>query len=117
MSELDVVVFGATGFVGALVAQHLAQVAPAAARIGLAGLCKEKLERMREGVDRDWPLLVVDADDPTQLTDSARVVCTTVGPYARYGRPLVEACARTGTHYLDLTGEVLFVRPVIDDLH
>ncbi|MDP9181300.1 MAG: saccharopine dehydrogenase NADP-binding domain-containing protein [Actinomycetota bacterium] len=117
MSELDVVVFGATGFVGALVAQHLAQTATADVRIGLAGRSKEKLEKVRDGLDRDWPLLVVDAQDPAQLTDSARVVCTTVGPYARYGRPLVEACARTGTHYLDLTGEVLFVRPVIDDLH
>jgi short subunit dehydrogenase-like uncharacterized protein len=117
MSELDVVVFGATGFVGALVAQHLAKVAPADARIGLAGRSKEKLEQVRDGLDRDWPLVVVDAHDPAELTDSARVVCTTVGPYARYGRPLVEACARTGTHYLDLTGEVLFVRPVIDELH
>jgi short subunit dehydrogenase-like uncharacterized protein len=117
MTELDVVVFGATGYVGALVAEHLARVAPADARIGLAGRSKERLEKVRDGLDRDWPLLVVDAQDPAELVESARVVCTTVGPYARYGRPLVEACARTGTHYLDLTGEVLFVRDVIDDLH
>jgi short subunit dehydrogenase-like uncharacterized protein len=115
--KLDVVVFGATGYVGALVAEHLARVAPDEARIGLAGRSKERLEKVRDGLDRDWPLLVVDATDPGELVDSARVVCTTVGPYARYGRPLVEACARTGTHYLDLTGEVLFVREVIDDLH
>jgi short subunit dehydrogenase-like uncharacterized protein len=117
MTDLDVVVFGATGFVGALVAEHLARVAPDGARIGLAGRSKEKLERVRDGLDRDWPLLVVDARDPSELTESARVVCTTVGPYVRYGRPLVDACARTGTHYLDLTGEVPFVRDVIDDLH
>jgi short subunit dehydrogenase-like uncharacterized protein len=117
MSNLDVVVFGATGYVGALVAEHLARVVSEDVRIGLAGRSKERLERVRDGLDRDWPLLVVDAEDPAELVDSARVVCTTVGPYARYGRPLVEACARTGTHYLDLTGEVLFVREVIDDLH
>ncbi|HUR13335.1 MAG TPA: saccharopine dehydrogenase NADP-binding domain-containing protein [Mycobacteriales bacterium] len=117
MSDLDLVVFGATGFVGALVAEHLARVAPDGARIGLAGRSKEKLERVRDELARDWPLLVVDAREPDELVDSARVVCTTVGPYARYGRPLVEACARSGTHYLDLTGEVVFVREVIDDLH
>jgi short subunit dehydrogenase-like uncharacterized protein len=117
MSDLDLVVFGATGYVGELVAQHLAATAPAGARIGLAGRSKEKLEKVRDGLDRDWPLLVVDASDPAELVESARVVCTTVGPYARYGRPLVEACARTGTHYLDLTGEVVFHRQVIDDLH
>ena len=117
MSDLDVVVFGATGYVGALVAKHLAERAPEGARIGLAGRSKEKLEQVRDGLDRDWSLLVVDAQDPAELVDSARVVCTTVGPYARYGKPLVEACARTGTHYVDLTGEVLFHRQVIDELH
>ena len=117
MSDLDVVVFGATGYVGELVAQHLAATAPDTARIGLAGRSKEKLEKVRDGLDRDWPLVVVEAGDPAELVDSARVVCTTVGPYARYGKPLVEACARTGTHYLDLTGEVVFHREVIDELH
>lgn len=117
MNELDVVVFGATGYVGKLVAEHLASTAPAGVRVGLAGRSKEKLEAVRDGLDRDWPLLVVDARDPAELVDSARVVCTTVGPYARYGWPLVEACARTGTHYVDLTGEVLFHRRVVDELH
>lgn len=115
--DLDLVVFGATGFVGRLVAEHLARNAPEGTRVGLAGRSKEKLEAVRDGLDRDWPLLVVDAHDPAELVDSARVVCTTVGPYVRYGWPLVEACARSGTHYLDLTGEVLFVRRVIDELH
>jgi short subunit dehydrogenase-like uncharacterized protein len=117
MTDLDVAVFGATGYVGELVAQHLAATAPGGARIGLAGRSKEKLEQVRDRIDRDWPLLVVDAADPAELVESARVVCTTVGPYARYGRPLVDACAATGTHYLDLTGEVVFHREVIDALH
>lgn len=117
MSDLDVVVFGATGYVGRLVAEHLVRSAPAGARIGLAGRSKDKLERVRDDLDCDWPLLVVEAEDPAELVASARVVCTTVGPYARYGWPLVEACARSGTHYLDLTGEMLFHRRAIDELH
>jgi short subunit dehydrogenase-like uncharacterized protein len=117
VTDLDVVVFGATGYVGELVAQHLAASAPPDARIGLAGRSKEKLEQVRDRLDRDWPLVVVDAQDPAELVDAARVVCTTVGPYMRYGRPLAEACARTGTHYVDLTGEVVFVRELVDDLH
>jgi short subunit dehydrogenase-like uncharacterized protein len=116
VNDLDLVLFGATGYVGGLVAAHLAAAAPEGVRIGLAGRSKDKLERVRDGLDRDWPLLVVDAAEPDELVDNARVVCTTVGPYARYGGPLVEACARTGTHYLDLTGEVLFHRHVIDTL-
>ncbi len=116
MSDLDVVVFGATGYVGKLVATHLAHAAPDGARIGLAGRSKDKLEHLRALLGREWPLLVVDAAEPSSLVESARVVCSTVGPYARYGWPLVEACARTGTDYLDLTGEVLFVRRVIDEL-
>lgn len=116
MTDLDVVVFGATGYVGSLVAAHLAEAADAGARIGLAGRSKEKLEQVRDRVARDWPLLVVDASDPAEMVESAKVVCTTVGPYARYGVPLVEACARTGTHYVDLTGEVLFHRQVVQTL-
>lgn len=115
MKDLDLVVFGATGYVGQLVAAHLAHTAPQA-RIGLAGRSKDKLEKVRDGLGNDWPLLVVDAGDPAELVEAAKVVCTTVGPYAKYGLPLVDACARSGTHYVDLTGETLFVRTVITDL-
>ncbi len=119
-AEHDVVVFGATGFVGALTARYLAGAAPEGLRIALAGRSKDKLERVRAGLPgaaREWPLVVADSSDPssvTALAESARVVLTTVGPYAQYGMPLVEACARAGTHYCDLTGEVLFVREAID---
>ena len=120
MRDLDVVVFGATGFVGRLTAEYLARSAPATARIGLAGRSREKLEAVRGSLGAratDWPLLVADTSDPASLTtlvESTRVVATTVGPYAKYGLPLVEACARAGTDYADLTGEVLFVRDSID---
>ncbi len=119
-TELDVVVFGATGFVGRLLAKHLADHAPAEARIGLAGRSSHRLEQVRAELGSraaNWPILIADVSDQDSLSALAaasRVVATTVGPYARYGMPLVRACAEAGTHYVDLTGEVLFVRDSID---
>jgi short subunit dehydrogenase-like uncharacterized protein len=118
--DLDLVVFGATGFVGRLTAEYLARAAPPQARIGLAGRSRDRLEAVRAGLGpraADWPLLVADTGDPEALrtlAESTTAVATTVGPYARYGLPLVRACAEAGTHYADLTGEVLFVRQSID---
>jgi short subunit dehydrogenase-like uncharacterized protein len=114
--ELDVVVFGASGFVGRLTAAYLAAHAPTDLRIGLGGRSLERLTAVRDGlgeVAADWPLVVADTSDEDAvraLARSTHVVATTVGPYARYGLPLVAACAAEGTHYADLTGEVLFVR-------
>jgi short subunit dehydrogenase-like uncharacterized protein len=116
----DIVLFGATGFVGALLAQYLAVEAPADVRVALAGRSADKLAQLRRDLPpqaRDWPLVVADASDSLalqHLAESTRVVVTTVGPYLKYGLPLVEACADAGTHYADLTGEVLFVRRAID---
>lgn len=116
----DLVVYGATGYVGELTAAYLAEHAPAGVRIGLAGRSQAKLEAVRgrlPAAARDWPLLVADSADPeavARLAEGTRVLVTTVGPYARYGLPVVEACARAGTHYADLTGEVLFHREAID---
>jgi short subunit dehydrogenase-like uncharacterized protein len=121
--DLDIVVYGATGFAGRLTAEHLAAHAPAGVRIGLAGRSKGRLAQVRDDLGAaaaDWPLLVADAQDTAQLRELAeatRVVATTVGPYAKYGLPLVEACADAGTHYADLTGELLFVRESIDRFH
>ncbi|WP_411284423.1 saccharopine dehydrogenase family protein [Lapillicoccus sp.] len=121
--EHDIVVYGATGFVGRLLVDHLAAHAPDGARIALGGRSRERLERLREsltGTARDWPVVVADAADPDELgalARSTRVIATTVGPYARYGLPLATACAEAGTHYADLTGEVLYVRDVIDACH
>ena len=118
--DLDVVLYGATGFVGKLTARYLAEHAPEGARIGLGGRSEAKLAQVRgEHGSRaaDWPLLVADSQDATAiaaLARRARVVATTVGPYQKYGFPLVEACAAAGTHYADLTGELLFMREVID---
>ncbi len=121
--DLDIAVFGATGFVGRLVARHLAEQAPTDVRIGLAGRSADRLAAVRTGLGpraADWPLIVADARDPASLAalaEGTRVVATTVGPYLRYGLPLVEACARAGTDYADLAAEVLFIRASIERCH
>jgi short subunit dehydrogenase-like uncharacterized protein len=118
--SLDIAVFGATGFVGRLTAEHLARHAPAGVRIGLAGRSRTRLDAVRASLPpaaAEWPLLTADSGDPESvraLAESCRVVATTVGPYRRYGMPLVEACASAGTDYVDLTGEILFMRETID---
>lgn len=120
---LDIVLFGATGFTGRLVAEYLAHHAPADVKIALAGRNTPKLEGVRAGLPeraKSWPLVVADAADPAslaKLAEQTRVVCTTVGPYAKYGLPLVEACAKAGTNYCDLTGETQFMRDSIDRHH
>ena len=117
----DIVLFGATGFVGLLTAQYLAAGAPDGVRIALAGRSREKLERTRAQLGAraaDWPIIVDDSGDEAALAElagSTTAVATTVGPYMKYGLPLVAACAAAGTHYADLTGEVLFMRRSIDD--
>jgi short subunit dehydrogenase-like uncharacterized protein len=120
----DLVVYGATGFVGRLLAAYLAaylaDAAPADLRVALAGRSRSRLEQVRgelPAAARDWPLVEADSTDAASLAAlaaSTRVLATTVGPYLRHGLPVVEACARAGTHYADLTGEVLFVRRAID---
>ena len=117
------VVFGATGFVGKLTAEYLAEHAPAGLKVGLGGRSQEKLESVRASLGAraaEWPLVVADSSDAASmraLAERTRVVATTVGPYRRYGMPLVEACAETGTDYVDLTGEVFFIRESIDRFH
>jgi short subunit dehydrogenase-like uncharacterized protein len=123
MCDFDLVLLGATGYVGRLTAQQLAEHAPAGLRVALAGRTPERLDRLGwelGPVAQQWPRLTVDATDDAavgRLARSARVVASTVGPYLRYGLPLVRACAEAGTDYLDLTGETLFVRRSIDTCH
>ncbi len=118
--DYDIVLVGASGFVGRLTALHLARHAPAGLRIGLAGRSVVRLAKARSQLGAragDWPLIRVDVTDPSQVAALAartRVVATTVGPYLRYGLALAQACAEAGTHYADLTGETLFVRRSID---
>lgn len=120
--EFDIVLYGATGFVGKLTADYLAK-ARGDARIALAGRSTERLGKVRENLGpaaQGWPLLEADASSPSTLDAMAartQVVITTVGPYTRYGLPLVGACAAAGTDYADLTGEAMFVRNSIDLHH
>ena len=119
----DLVLFGATGFVGRLTAAYLARAAAPGTRVALAGRSRERLEQVRNGLPAaaaQWPLLLADSADPASLQALARstaAVATTVGPYLHSGLPLVEACAAAGTHYADLTGEVPFVRASADRAH
>ena len=113
----DLIVFGATGFTGRLVAQYLVQAygaggahANEAPTWAMAGRSLSKLEEVRDlvGAPRDLPLIAVDAQDARALRDMAaraKVIITTVGPYQLHGEPLLKACVEAGTDYLDLCGE------------
>ncbi|MET7381383.1 saccharopine dehydrogenase NADP-binding domain-containing protein [Streptomyces sp. NPDC005526] len=110
----DLVLFGATGFVGTLTAEYLAAHAPASLRWAIAGRSERRLRELRERLPggASVGVLLADVADPASLRElarQARVVATTVGPYVTYGEELVAACADRGTDYLDLTGEPEFV--------
>ena len=120
--EFDVVLFGAGGFVGSLTAVHLAAVAGPQVRIALAGRSAGRLQQVRRQLGESaehWALIEVDAADAVglgRLAAGTTALATTVGPYARYGRVVVQAAAAAGTHYADLTGETLFVRWTLDEV-
>jgi short subunit dehydrogenase-like uncharacterized protein len=116
--QYDIVLFGATGFTGALTAAYLARTAGPDLRWALAGRNQGKLAALRDSLVADHPqladlpLLHADATEPGTLravAGASRVVATTVGPYLQHGEPLVAACAQSGTDYLDITGEPEFV--------
>jgi len=114
--EFDVILFGATGFTGRLVADYVAGAAGPELRWAIAGRNPGKLEALGLGV----PIVIGDALDAAAmraLAGRTNVVCTTTGPFARYGSELVAACAGAGTHYCDLTGEVPWMRRMIDAHH
>lgn len=120
--EHDLIVWGASGFTGSLVVEYLLQhYAPGTAlRWAIAGRNPDKLAAMLQKVAGDQnavPILTGDSHDAAaldRLAKSARVILTTVGPYAQYGTPLVRACAENGTHYCDLAGEPQWIRQMID---
>lgn len=120
--KFDIVVFGASGFTGRLVVDYMQRQYPPSSglRWAVAGRNRDKLESVLAeiGVVADsLPILVADVDKPSSLDAIAadtRVVLTTVGPYAKYGSPLVDACVRHGTDYCDLAGEVQWMRKMID---
>ena len=122
--DFDLVLFGATGYTGKLVAEYLASAAlREPLRWALAGRNPDKLEAVRAGLGdagKAVQVAIADALDPAacaQLARRTKVICTTAGPYAKYGSAIVAACAEAGTHYCDLTGEVPWMRAMIDAHH
>jgi short subunit dehydrogenase-like uncharacterized protein len=115
--EFELIVYGATGFTGRLVAEYLAQ--RGITGWAMAGRNTAKLAEVRDliGVPKDTPLVEADASNPASLKamcERTRCVLTTVGPYQLYGSELVAACAASGTDYLDLNGEPAWARQMID---
>ena len=119
----DLVVYGATGYTGRLVAEYLAHHhADSGIAWAMAGRSMAKLAEVRDliGAPADTPLIEANSDDPASmaaLAESTRVVLTTVGPYQLYGEPLVKACVEAGTDYADLCGEPGWMREMIDTYH
>jgi short subunit dehydrogenase-like uncharacterized protein len=120
----DLIVWGATGFTGRLVAEYLVTRHPEV-RFALGGRSRERLEAVKRELSSHGEVAGVSVvvGDPSSLASmvevasSTRVVAATAGPFMRYGRELVRACAAAGTHYADITGEPTFVRAAIDELH
>jgi len=119
--KFDIVVYGATGFTGQLVAEYLAAHYgnDKELRWAMAGRSLEKLKSVRDaiGAAADTPLIVADASDPASLkamVDQTGSVLTTVGPYQLYGNDLLAACVASGTDYFDLCGEPIWMRQMID---
>ena len=123
--EFDVVVWGATGFTGALVAEYLLSQygVDGSLRWAIGGRSEEKLATLRRTLGpqaASLPSIVADSFDEQKLAAmaaNARVVISTVGPYAKYGSPLVALCVEHGTHYCDLAGEAQWIRQMIDQHH
>ncbi|GAA4049350.1 saccharopine dehydrogenase family protein [Parerythrobacter jejuensis] len=123
--EFDIVVYGATGYTGRLVAEHFVRHYGGqsnAPKWAMAGRSQDKLEAVRDeiGAPADTPLIVADASDPDSLKamcERTSVVLTTVGPYQLYGDELVATCVATGTDYADLCGEPGWMREQIDAHH
>ena len=118
--DFDIIVYGATGFTGRLVAEYLTQIG--AQRWAMAGRSLSKLQEVRDliGAPADTPLVTANSDDAASLRslcERTKVVLTTVGPYQLYGNDLVAACAETGTAYVDLCGEPAWMRHMIDAHH
>ena len=120
-SKFDIIVYGATGFTGQLVAEYLATQYRNDSHLkwAMAGRSLDKLASVRDaiGAAADTPLIVADASDPASLpamVGQTKSVISTVGPYQLYGSGLVAACAASGTDYLDLCGEPVWMRQMID---
>lgn len=123
--QYDIVVFGATGYTGKYTCEHIVAHFPTDLKWAVAGRSANKLQGVVDelkhmNADRIPPSIEESSLDPEQLAALARktkILLTTVGPYARFGTPVVEACIKSGTHYFDITGETPWVREVVQKYH
>lgn len=121
--EFDVIIWGASGFTGRLVVAHLFKNYGVNDNLkwAMAGRNKKKLKQVRSEIaDNSVPIIIADSNDEVSLKEMiirTKVICTTVGPYAIYGSKLVSLCANQGTDYCDLSGEVQWMRKMIDQYH
>jgi short subunit dehydrogenase-like uncharacterized protein len=118
--QYEIILYGASGFTGELVAEYLGAEHPDL-RWAIAGRNQQKLEALRLKLGLPGlPILIADSHNTEQLATLVRqtqTVISTVGPYAQYGTPLLETCAREGTHYCDLTGEAQWMAAVFEDVN
>ena len=120
--ELDLIIWGATGFTGQLVSEYISkQYTNSTLKWGIAGRNKEKVLSVAKRLNIDEERIFIadsnNIDTLKKLTSKTKVICTTVGPYAKYGSNLVEACVDTNTNYCDITGETQWIRKMIDKYH
>lgn len=124
--KYDVVLFGATGFTGRLIAEYIARTYGSTVRWAIAGRNPEKLAQVKDAIVEIEPscadIGVIEADNRNwgslvMMANQTRVVLTTVGPYVEYGEPLVRACLSGGAHYADITGEPEFVDEMVASYH
>lgn len=121
--QYDIIVWGASGFTGRLVAEYLFKKYGQSNTINwaMAGRNQEKLEKVRAQIaDTSIPIIIADSQDEESLSKmvkQTKVMCTTVGPYAKFGSKLVAACVANKVDYCDLTGEVQWMRKMIDEHH
>lgn len=123
--QYDLVIFGATGYTGKLTAEHINQAFPTNLKWAVAGRSQQKLEFFvqelkQQNPDRTDPGVEVaqlQKNDLTALARKTKVLINAVGPYHKYSTPVVEACAENGTHYLDFTGELPWVKQIVEKYH
>jgi len=120
--ELDLIIWGATGFTGQLVSEYInKKYSNSTLKWGIAGRNKEKASVVANRLNIDKERIFIansnDIESLIKLTSKTKVICTTVGPYAKYGSNLIEACIKTNTNYCDITGETQWIRKMIDKYH
>eukprot|EP01041_Mallomonas_annulata_P001382 gene1382-2659_t len=121
--KYDIVIWGATGFTGSLCAKYLAGVG--SVKYAIAGRSDSKLALLRDDIKKTFPsvsvdIIVANLDDSSSLDNlvtQGNVIISTAGPFAKVGTPIIDACIRNGVHYVDITGEIPWVRKMIDKFH